>query len=165
MASNDPAPPSPQRLSELLELMFGLIYYRFAGDSMAVMVESGLTMPQIVAMKIVDHAGPQTISFVGERLSLTPSTVSHLVDQLVKKGFVDRNEDPDDRRQKRIGITPAGSALLARLTDGRVAEIARVFAALDPDTRNAMAGAIERAIADLSRDLPAAHPSIGAAKR
>ncbi len=163
MAKKDPAPPTPQRLSELLEDMFGLIYYRFAGDSMSLMAESGLTMPQIVTMKILDHAGPQSISVVGERLSLTPSTVSHLVDQLVKKGLIDRSEDPDDRRQKRIAITAAGSALLNRLTDDRVTEIARVLGSLDPDTRNAMAGAVERAIADLSRDLPTAHP--GATKR
>ena len=164
MPKKDPAPPTPQRLSELLEHMFGLIYYRFAGDSLCVMAESGLTMPQIVSLKILDHGGPQNISFVGERLSLTPSTVSHLVDQLVKKGFVDRTEDPDDRRQKRIAITASGATLLRRLTDSRVTEIARVLGSLDPDTRNAMAGAVERAIADLSRDLPAAHTSIGAPK-
>jgi DNA-binding MarR family transcriptional regulator len=159
MAKKDPAPPTPQRLSELLEHMFGLIYYRFAGDALCVMAESGLTMPQIVTMKILDHGGPQGIGFIGERLSLTPSTVSHLVDQLVKKGFVDRTEDPDDRRQKRLAITATGTTLLRRLTDSRVTEIARVLGSLDGDTRNAMAGAVERAIADLSRDLPAATQS------
>lgn len=145
--------PDAERLPQLFQELMALVHRRFAGDAMAIMSAAGLTMPQIVAMHILQH-GEQSVGSLTERLRLSPSATSHLVDQLVKKGFVDRREDPADRRQKRIEITAAGTDLLQRLTRAKTAEFASAVASLDPKTQRGLVAAIEAAVAELARDLP-----------
>jgi DNA-binding MarR family transcriptional regulator len=42
---------------------------------------------------------------------LSTSTITRVVDQLVKKGYVSRREDKEDRRIRLIKLTAAGEAL------------------------------------------------------
>ncbi len=44
------------------------------------------------------------------------TTITRRIDGLVKKGLVERNPDPDDRRCYRVALTAAGKAALAVLT-------------------------------------------------
>ena len=45
------------------------------------------------------------------------SAVSGLVDRLVEHGYVDRHEDPNDRRQQLVSLTPAGEEVLDRIRE------------------------------------------------
>ncbi len=58
---------------------------------------------------------------LAEFLSLDPSQIVPLVDQLEKGGFVERHADPNDRRSKVISATPEGHKLYkkARLETAR----------------------------------------------
>ena len=161
-----PPPESAEsalRLSNLLTDFMGLVHAGFAGDAMTIMAEAGLTMPQIVALHVLVH-GPQPNHGLVDQLRLSASATSHLIDQLVKKGFVDRSEDPTDRRQKRIAITDAGSELLRRLAQARTDEFARALMTIEPATRLTLVTALERAVAELGRGLqlrPCPHDSRG----
>jgi DNA-binding MarR family transcriptional regulator len=149
------APPEPEtaeKLGRLMNELMSQVYRRFAGDTMAIMAESGLTMTQMVAMQILRYGGPQSIGGLVERLKLSMSATSHLVDRLVEKGFVDRKEDPDDRRQKRVAITESGAALIDQLASERNAEFTRALSTLDPDLREQLVVVFERAIAQLAAD-------------
>jgi DNA-binding MarR family transcriptional regulator len=56
--------------------------------------------------------GPLTIGFIKERMLDKHSDMSRIIDRLYEKGWVTREENPDDRRQKSIKITEKGLALL-----------------------------------------------------
>jgi DNA-binding MarR family transcriptional regulator len=43
-----------------------------------------------------------------------------MVDDLVRRGFVLRNEDAEDRRMKRVRLTDAGGAVIRRLNAARL---------------------------------------------
>jgi MarR family transcriptional regulator, 2-MHQ and catechol-resistance regulon repressor len=51
---------------------------------------------------------------IGPKVWLTPGSISVAVDRLVKKGLVSRKDHPDDRRVRRVELTPKGRALIAR---------------------------------------------------
>lgn len=60
------------------------------------------------------------LSFAGARITnlarvanVSPQAMSELVDELEKRGLVERRADPSDRRAKLIVLTPAGSAATA----------------------------------------------------
>lgn len=53
-----------------------------------------------------------TIAEVAEYLGITHSAASRAVDRLVRDGFVNRTENPTDRRQKQLLLTPGGAALV-----------------------------------------------------
>jgi len=56
-------------------------------------------------------------SELAEMLDLQPITLTRLLDGLSDNGLIERRADPDDRRAKRLFLTPAARPLLARLTD------------------------------------------------
>ena len=60
------------------------------------------------------HKGPLPVNTVGPKVWLTPGSISVAVDRLVKKGLVSRKDHPDDRRVRRVELTPKGRGLITR---------------------------------------------------
>lgn len=58
---------------------------------------------------------PVSIGFIKERMLDKNSDISRIVDRLFEKGFVNRSENPNDRRQKNIEITIKGLNLLDKM--------------------------------------------------
>jgi DNA-binding MarR family transcriptional regulator len=89
-------------------------------------VDIDLTMSQLKMMFVLssvmvpagDVAGLR-VSEVAKRLGVTLPTVTAVMDKLVERGLVRRDEDPLDRRQHVCRLTPDGKALLQRLMAGR----------------------------------------------
>jgi MarR family transcriptional regulator for hemolysin len=83
---------------------------------------------------VVIHRAPEGArpGAVAEALEIEPSSLVRLIDQLIAAGLVLREDDPADRRAKRLRLTPAGQdiaqaleealALLRRRLLGEVAE-------------------------------------------
>lgn len=143
--------PSVARLLALFPELMSLVHRDIAGETLAIMHESGLTMPQVVALHILRHAGALPISRLGELLCLSTSATSHLVDRLVEHALVDRSEDPTDRRQKRIVLAPPGEALLDQLNASRAAEYTVALDRLDPALRQSLLALVEEVISQLRR--------------
>ena len=59
--------------------------------------------------------GSQAPSTLSEETIKDRTTVTRLIDGLVKKGFVIRTENPTDRRRSDISLTLAGTELKAKL--------------------------------------------------
>jgi MarR family transcriptional regulator for hemolysin len=71
-------------------------------------------------------------SDLAEDLDIQPITLTRLVDRLCDNGLIERRADPNDRRAKRLYLTPAARPLLDRISN-EVEELAeRVLAGLDP---------------------------------
>ncbi|NUQ85752.1 MAG: MarR family transcriptional regulator, partial [Anaerolineales bacterium] len=56
--------------------------------------------------------GPCGMSEISERFDVTPAAASQLVEKLVQAGYLERTEDPSDRRAKLLTLSPAGAKLL-----------------------------------------------------
>jgi DNA-binding MarR family transcriptional regulator len=136
-------------VGDLVGDLMGLVHRRSAGGTLALMNEAGLTMPQMVALYILDHAGPQSVTAIASFLNLSPAATSHLVDRLVVSGFVGRSEDQNDRRQKRVAITSTGRALAARVHQERAREFASALALVTPELQRQFARVLGRVVEQL----------------
>jgi len=76
----------------------------------------GITMAQAKALHVL-AAGPIHMTELVARLRVTPSTTSGLVERLVEQGLADRADDPADRRQVIVSVTPAGHELMERFRE------------------------------------------------
>lgn len=76
----------------------------------------GITMAQAKALHVL-AAGPIHMSELVARLRVTPSTTSGLVEKLVDQGLAARADDPADRRQVIVSVTPAGLELMERFRE------------------------------------------------
>lgn len=68
--------------------------------------EVKLTGPQGMLVGMLVHFGKMKISDLSEKLDLSNSTVSGILDRLEKNGIVERTRSEDDRRVVYVNITP-----------------------------------------------------------
>ena len=59
------------------------------------------------------------MSEVSDRFDISPAAASQLVDKLVHAGYLERTEDPSDRRAKLLTISPQGEELVKQGTEER----------------------------------------------
>jgi len=57
---------------------------------------------------------------IGDNLGITAAAASQMVDRLVQNGLLQRDEDPDDRRVKRVTLTTKGNALVQEGVEARL---------------------------------------------
>src|SRR5437773_4813065 len=65
-------------------------------------------------LEVLLHKGPLPVNTIGPKVWLTPGSISVAVDRLVRKGLVSRKDHPDDRRVRRVALTPTARALITR---------------------------------------------------
>lgn len=112
-------------------------------QAMAVTAEYDLTLTQLRMLYVLDHAdAPQPVSAIGEAVGLSVAATGRAIDALHRAGLVSRNEDPDDRRVKRIALSDAGHDALERITRARFAAVRDFVDALGPGERDALGDAI-----------------------
>src|SRR2546423_8264174 len=76
----------------------------------------GITRAQWAVMARLEHAEGLKQSDLAEILDLQPITLTRLVDRLCANGMIERRADPNDRRAKRLHLTPLARPLMDRLT-------------------------------------------------
>jgi DNA-binding MarR family transcriptional regulator len=87
--------------------------------------------------------GPLTVGTLAARLDLTLSTVSGVLADLDRAGFVARSADADDRRRTIARITPAKNALVEAWLDDAAQPLARVLDRLAPEEQAAFLKAMD----------------------
>ena len=87
--------------------------------------------------------GPLSVGALATRLGLTLSTVSGVLADLDRAGFVERTADRADRRRTIVQITPEARAAVQQWLDGAAAPLARVLDRLGADERAAFLKAMD----------------------
>lgn len=72
--------------------------------------KAGLSMPQFILLRAL-RLGPLPAGQLAQRFGVSRPTITRTVDGLVKKGLVERQTDPSDRRVAMIALTASGQAL------------------------------------------------------
>jgi MarR family transcriptional regulator for hemolysin len=75
----------------------------------------GMTRAQWAVLVRLERAEGLKQAELAEQLDLQPITLTRLVDRLCDNGLIERRPDPNDRRAKRLFLTPAARPVLARL--------------------------------------------------
>ena len=79
-----------------------------------------------------------TLKELAEAMKLAPATVSELVESLVKKNFLQRVQNPEDRRAVQITLTDHGQMLLDECLKAVDSLCEKLLAGLQPAERTAM---------------------------
>jgi DNA-binding MarR family transcriptional regulator len=132
---------------------------RLADSHAPEFLEIAITMPQAKLLYLLGAAGELHMSTLVQRLGVSLSTVSGLVDRVVDHGLATRREDPADRRQVLVGLTPEGSAFIDRFRELNARQMRQLLGALDDadlETVRAGLAALSRAAGQLAGEIPSA---------
>jgi MarR family transcriptional regulator for hemolysin len=77
----------------------------------------GMTRAKWAVLARLDRFEGLKQNELAEMLDLQPITLTRLLDRLSDNGLVERRADPDDRRAKRLFLTPAARPLLEQLSN------------------------------------------------
>jgi len=77
--------------------------------------DHNLTRVKWLALGILHHKGALTQAELATEMELGSASVGRLVDRLVDRGFVERRQDPEDRRAYRLFLTKSALSLLEEL--------------------------------------------------
>ena len=103
----------------------------------------GLGLPQLKTLDALDlYEGEPTVKDLAERLCLSLPGMSRNVDDLQRRGLLERREDEHDRRMKRLRLTEEGRAVLATVNSARLAGLEAFTTTLPDDQRDALSAAL-----------------------
>jgi DNA-binding MarR family transcriptional regulator len=112
---------------------------------------SGCLRPRhMIALKLLGERGPMTQHAVGVALSLDPSNVVGLLNELEERDLITRRRDPADRRRHIVELSAAGSDEAALTYDQLGLAEDDLFKALTADERATLYDLLSRAVAGLA---------------
>ncbi|HWL46681.1 MAG TPA: MarR family transcriptional regulator [Sphingomonadaceae bacterium] len=76
------------------------------------MAEYELTSVQFIALAAIADTPQLDATRLAELIDFDKATIGGVIERLVRKGLISRAVAPEDRRIKRLAITPAGRALV-----------------------------------------------------
>ncbi|GAH66899.1 unnamed protein product, partial [marine sediment metagenome] len=86
-----------------------------------------ISLPEIFVLGQLSSNEKPTMSELGRSISMDLSTLTRTVDKLVKKEFVARKRDPEDRRMVRVALTAKGRRIISRFEEARKKHIESIL--------------------------------------
>jgi DNA-binding MarR family transcriptional regulator len=118
------------------------------------MTDGSLRPRHVIALTLLGERGPMTQHAVGAALSLDPSNVVGLLNELEERGLITRRRDPADRRRHIVEVSATGADELAQ-TYAQLATVEDdLFKTLTSGQRATLHELLAFAVAGLSPDAP-----------
>jgi DNA-binding MarR family transcriptional regulator len=115
--------------------------------------EAEITLTQLSVLREL-RAGPQNAGHLGDRVGLSPPSMSRLLDRLERHGLVSRHRTSEDRRVVEVHLEPKAERLLGQMTLFRGSAVHRAFQAMAAEERRLLTNLLRRLVAT-TRDLVA----------
>lgn len=117
----------------------------------------GLTEPQAICLNAIQRSDRTTPGLLARAVSLSPPTVTGILDRLERRGLVGRERNARDKRQVVIRLTRAGRRLLSSSPPPLQERFTRRLAALPVARQRRIAKALEEVVKMLeAEDIDAA---------
>ncbi|MBE3066049.1 MAG: MarR family transcriptional regulator [Chloroflexi bacterium] len=134
--------PTKVLLTEGIREWSEVFMHRSMRDFKRFMDATGLSFSQINILMRLFHGGSAGVSEIGDQLGVTNAAASQAVDRLVQLGLIERTEDPEDRRAKRLALTQKGRALIEKGVEVRSQWIEGLTDSLTPEQQNMIISAL-----------------------
>ena len=128
--------------------------FREAVDSIGHFARIDVSVRQHQTMALVcrlteDKPNGVTLKELAESMKLAPATVSELVESLVRKNFLQRIQNPDDRRAVQITLTEYGQTLLDQCTERVDSLCSELLSGLTPAEQDSLLKNLSKVTAKL----------------
>jgi len=145
-------PDIPRGFAERPALLLVKLGNEVAARAQDPLAGIGLSGRQYMALAVLGSDEPSSQLELARLCGLLPAQVVPVVDELQRRGLVERQRDEADRRRSVVRVTPRGLELLAE-ADALARSIEDdLFGTLDPAARERFADAMRGALGRAQRD-------------
>jgi DNA-binding MarR family transcriptional regulator len=132
--------------AELTRDMYALASYLMRSANVGTFNAIGeldLSVTQLKLLCALDAGGEErSVKALAETMGVSLPTMSRAVDGLFERGFVLRDEDPIDRRMKRVRLTEAGRQVPLALNEARLSALQELIGSLGDQAASALEHAL-----------------------
>lgn len=107
--------PRISRLPDHLGYWLRLLSNQVSDSFAARLEKHGVSVPQWVVLRVLFDAEGLPLKDIVSRVGVDQGALSRMVERLLARGLVSREENPGDRRAVAIALTPEGRKLVPRL--------------------------------------------------
>jgi DNA-binding MarR family transcriptional regulator len=136
------SPPDVKHLAEELLLLWRHLMRGGAKPLYALFDELELSITHMKALHALDEADEISVKELGKGLGLSLPAASRTTDALVRRGYLDRREDEQDRRIRRVRITDAGRDVVRRIDEARLVGLEQFALSLSSEQRTRLRDAL-----------------------
>lgn len=101
-----------------------------------------LTVPQFRALSFISRNVGSSLLDVANHLGLTPPSTSRLVDGLIYRNMMTREDHPGDRRRVKLTVTNLGEKILEASRQDALTYLSTKLSNIDTDDREAIVKAM-----------------------
>ena len=92
-----------------------------------------ISISQCHILDVLAEEGDHTMQQLARRMFKSISTMTRVAGQLVRKGYIKRRQDPEDRRVVHVSITPQGKAIVTAINRDLVETQKAILNSIPPD--------------------------------
>ena len=96
-------------------------------------VVPAIRIAQYRVLGLLMKSGARSMSEIGRDLYISKPYMTALADTLIENGWVERRDDPDDRRVVKIAITPTGKKHLQQAFEVYHADVKALISGLEEE--------------------------------
>lgn len=111
-----------------------------------------LTGPQLACLRHIEAAGAVTMTGLAAAVSLSPATVSGILDRLEARDLLCRERQSDDKRRVLVTLTKAGRSAVRRAPPSLQEQFSAQFRALTPRRQARIEGALREVVGMMEAD-------------
>jgi DNA-binding MarR family transcriptional regulator len=138
--------PTAQDREALTSDMYALANYLLRAANLGTfnaIAELDLSFTQIKALCALEADGEErSVKAMAQSLGISLPAMSRAVDGLYERGLVGRDEDPADRRMKRVRLTGAGARVPRALNEARLSALKELLSSLSDEEADALGDAL-----------------------
>ena len=131
--------PEVERIIELYKRVYRELRASFAEQWMRL----DSTMPQLKVLLYLHTDGPSRMSDLAAALRLSMPSATGIVDRLVQRGLVIRDQSPDDRRVVTCSLSGEGEERISSLWAASFDPLREILAPLPPEALDTITRAAE----------------------
>lgn len=109
----------------------------------------GLSHAQVSMLFMLFYHPEANVKQISEHLGITKSAVTQVMDPLVDKDLVNRQNDPNDRRIVRLSLTPGGKKILKEVHKLKFAGMRAALSGLNNKELEQMAALYKKMTANI----------------
>ena len=139
-----PDVPPAERDALKLWVVLSRAHAAIAARAAADIARHGLTLAEFGVLEALHHKGRMLLGEVQRSLLVSSGGVTYLIDRLEKRGWVQREACPNDRRARYAALTAAGEAFVREAFPVHATAVATAMRGLTRDEQLAATALIRR---------------------
>jgi DNA-binding MarR family transcriptional regulator len=143
-----------QELAQALWRLSEVAFADWTGQMTEIAQIHGLTLREISTLYELGVTGSLKVSEIATRTGLSKAAASQMVERMVRQGLLERAENPANRREKQVRLSPQGRTITRQFDQAALEQIVKVLSRVPDEKIRPLLGAVNAVLEELEARPP-----------